>query len=192
MSDHPRSPLGRYEIRESLGKGGMGEVYRAFDPRLEREVALKLIPEEIAAKPASLARFEREAKALAALRHPGVVTVFSVEESDGVHFLTMELIEGTTLVEQIAADGMELARFRDLALRLTDTLAAVHQLGIVHRDLKPSNVMVDRSGAVTLLDFGLVKRLPLAEAAEGDATLTLEERTTLGTVMGTRRYMSPE
>ncbi len=187
----PGSKLGPYEVVAALGRGGMGEVYRAYDPRLEREIALKLLPPEVAGSRDRLVRFEREAKALAAVRHPGVVTVFSVEESDGVHFLTMELVEGQTLGRAIPAGGMELTDFLGMALQLTSALAAAHKSGIVHRDIKPGNIMVDDGGSVTLLDFGLVKFVP-TEASADDPTMTVEQRTAAGAVMGTWHYMSPE
>ncbi|MDX1645386.1 MAG: serine/threonine-protein kinase, partial [Thermoanaerobaculia bacterium] len=137
----PGDPLGPYEIVAPLGAGGMGEVYRARDPRLERQVALKVLPSEMADDPERLARFEREAKALAALNHPHIVTVYSVEEAEGVRFLTMELVEGETLDEVVPAGGLELERFLDIAIPLADAVAAAHTRGIVHRDLKPANVM---------------------------------------------------
>ncbi len=183
--------LGSYRIDGLLGRGGMGDVYRAFDLGLEREVALKTLPPAVADDPERLSRFVREGKALASVRHPGVVTVFAVEEADGIHFLAMELVEGETLTDAIPEGGLSLDRFADLSRQLTDALAAVHDRGIVHRDLKPGNVMVDGEGKATLLDFGLVKRKAPQLSPNAD-TLMQDERTRTGAVMGTWRYMSPE
>ena len=194
MSLNPGTKLGAYEIRSKLGQGGMGEVYRAADPKLGRDVAIKVLPAEVAAAPGRLERFRREARALAALDHPGIVSVFSVEEADGVHFLTMQLVEGETLDTLIASGGLPLSRFFEIAVPLTEALSAAHERGIVHRDLKPGNVMVTRDGRVKVLDFGLAK----VEAAELDPNLTdtpTESRVALtseGQVFGTVAYMSPE
>lgn len=145
--------LGPYEIQSPLGAGGMGEVYRATDPKLGRDVALKVLPAEMAYDPERLARFRREAKALAQLDHPNIVTIHSVEESDGVHFLTMQLVEGQPLDRLIPAGGLPVDRIVEIASALGDALAATHEKGIVHRDLKPANVMVTNEGRVTVLDF---------------------------------------
>src|SRR5216684_2524115 len=133
--------LGPYEIQSPLGAGGMGEVYRATDPKLGRDVALKVLPAEMAYDPERLARFRREAKALAQLDHPNIVTIHSVEESDGVHFLTMQLVEGQPLDRLIPTGGLPVERIIEIASALGDALAAAHEKGIVHRDLKPANVM---------------------------------------------------
>ncbi len=139
--------LGHYRILRPLGKGGMGEVYAAQDTKLGRSVALKILPQALAADPARRERFEREARAVAALNHPHIVTIHSVEEADGVPFLTMELIEGRRLSELIPPQGMALDRFLQLAVPLADAVSAAHKRGIVHRDLKPANVMVTRKGS---------------------------------------------
>ena len=135
--------LAHYRITAAIGAGGMGEVYRATDTKLGRDVALKVLPAEMASHPERLERFQREAKALAALDHPGIVTVHSVEEADGVHFLTMQLVEGQPLDELIPEGGMPVERILEIATALAEALAAAHDKGIVHRDLKPGNVMVD-------------------------------------------------
>lgn len=133
--------LGAYEIVSPLGAGGMGEVYRARDSRLGRDVALKVLPPEVADDPDRLARFDREARAIGALNHPHIVTIYSTESVDGVRFLTMELVEGETLTEVIASGPMPLERFLTIASALADALAAAHEKQITHRDLKPGNVM---------------------------------------------------
>ncbi|HVS15702.1 MAG TPA: protein kinase [Thermoanaerobaculia bacterium] len=186
----PGSRLGPYLILGELGRGGMGAVYRARDPRLERDVALKILPAGVAADSRRLERFRHEARVLARLDHPNLVTVFSIEEGDGLHFLTMELVEGSPLSERIPAGGMELDGFLELALGLVQGVAAAHRQGIVHRDLKPANVMVDEEGRVRILDFGLAKRGPQSgETAEPTATAL---GTRPGTLLGTVAYMSPE
>jgi serine/threonine protein kinase/tetratricopeptide (TPR) repeat protein len=168
----------------------MGEVYRATDIKLRRDVALKVLPAGMDRDPARLARFQREARAVAALSSPHIVTIFSVEEADGVHFLTMELVEGQSLTHLIPPGGMPAAQLIDIATALADALATAHAKGIVHRDLKPANVMLTRDGRVKVLDFGLAKELR-AENSD-DATLPLDAHTAAGVVMGTPAYMSPE
>lgn len=168
----------------------MGQVYRATDTKLHRDVALKMLPPEMAASPERLERFRREARAVAALNHPRVVTIYSVEEAEGVHFLTMELVEGEPLDRLIPQGGMEVRRLLDVAVGLADALAAAHDKGIVHRDLKPANVMVTNQGEVKVLDFGLAK---IDGAAEQSATqMPTEMATRAGVVMGTMPYMSPD
>ena len=182
--------LAHYRISTAIGAGGMGEVYRATDTKLAREVALKVLPSDMAGDPDRLARFQREARAVAALNHPNVVTVYSVEESDNVHFITMELIEGQPLDRLIAARGMPADRIIEIAGAIAEALAAAHEKGIVHRDLKPANVMVTNEGRVKVLDFGLAKDVGAPTA--NNATMTSANRTQAGMVMGTPAYMSPE
>jgi TolB-like protein/Tfp pilus assembly protein PilF len=182
--------LGLYEIHSPLGAGGMGEVYRATDTKLGRDVALKVLPAEMAQDPERLARFRREAKTLAQLDHPNIVTIYSVEESDGVHFLTMQLVEGQPLDRLIPAGGLAVEQIVEIASALGDALSAAHDKGIVHRDLKPANVMVTNDGRVKVLDFGLAKDVRGSNL--GDATMTSDSRTEVGVVMGTPAYMSPE
>src|SRR6185436_18690277 len=147
----PGSRLGPYDIVAPLGAGGMGEVYRAKDSRLGREVALKVVPEAFASDPARLARFEREARTVAGLNHPNIVVLYSVEEERGVRFLTMELVEGQGLDRMVSAGALPLARVLDLGIALAEALAAAHDRGVVHRDLKPANVMVTREGWLKVL-----------------------------------------
>lgn len=184
------SRVGSYQIIASLGAGGMGEVYRAHDPRLGRDVALKVLPPETANEPTRLERFAREARAIAALNHPHIVTIYSTEDADGIRFLTMELVEGQTLDTLIPATGLPLSRFLELALPLADALTAAHQKQITHRDLKPANVMVAADDRVKVLDFGLARvaaALPAETVEATRAVLTGE-----GTIVGTMPYMSPE
>jgi eukaryotic-like serine/threonine-protein kinase len=149
--------LGHYEIHALLGAGGMGEVYRATDTRLGREIALKVLPAEMAADHDRLMRFHREAKAAAALNHPNIVTLYSAEEIDGIHFFTMELIDGRPLDELIPAEGFPADRVVELATPLAEAIAAAHDKGVVHRDLKPANILVTSDQNVKVLDFGLAK-----------------------------------
>jgi serine/threonine protein kinase/cytochrome c-type biogenesis protein CcmH/NrfG len=190
----PGTRLGTYEVIGPLGRGGMGEVYRARDMRLGRNVAVKALPEAVASSPDRLARFEREARTVAGLNHPNIVTLFSVEDEDGIRFLTMELLEGQSLAALVTPAGLSLPRLLDLSIPLADALVAAHERGIVHRDLKPGNVMVTHEGRVKVLDFGLAK------VAEDDApveaailTATVDDPISReGQVLGTVPYMSPE
>jgi Tol biopolymer transport system component len=183
--------LGPYEILAPLGAGGMGEVYRAHDPRLKRDVALKVLPAELASEPERLGRFQREAETLAALNHPHIVTIYSVEEADEHRFLTMELVEGKTLSKVIPRGGLPLSRFFQIAIPLAEAVSAAHEKGVIHRDLKPGNVMVTEEDRVKVLDFGLAK---LREGVRGevDTQSPTEPATGPGRVMGTAPYMSPE
>jgi serine/threonine-protein kinase len=183
--------LGHYRILDKLGAGGMGEVYRAQDTTLKRQVALKVLPAELAANQERLERFQREAETLAALDHPNIVHIYTVEAAEGVHFLTMQLVRGQRLAELVPDDGLPVERLLEIALPMVDALRAAHERGIVHRDLKPENVMVDEEGRVKILDFGLAK-LRLPEAGDGDSLLSTQAMTQAGVVMGTVPYMSPE
>jgi serine/threonine protein kinase/tetratricopeptide (TPR) repeat protein len=183
--------LGAYEILARLGAGGMGEVYRARDTRLGREIAIKVLPAAVASSPDRLARLEREARTVAALNHPSIVTLHSVEDAEGVRFLTMELIEGSTLQDSVRPGGIPIMKLLDLALPLADALVAAHASGVVHRDLKPGNVMVTRDGRVKVLDFGLAKVM-LAESGSALGDTRSLPLTQDGDVLGTAPYMSPE
>ena len=183
--------LSHYEILDLLGKGGMGEVYRARDTTLKREVALKILPAEMAADPDRLERFQREAETVAGLSHPHIVTVYSVEEAEGVRFLTMELVEGQGLDQLVPAEGLDLAKVFEIGIAVADALGAAHAKGIIHRDLKPANVMVTTDGRVKVLDFGLAK-YALGGSALGDSATQALPLTGEGSVLGTVPYMSPE
>jgi len=186
--------LSRYKITGMLGEGGMGVVYRAEDPELGREVALKLLPAEMADNPKRLERFRREAKAVAAINHPNIVTIHSIESVETTHFLTMELVEGESLDRLIPPGGMPLAKVFDIAVPLADALSSAHERGIVHRDLKPANVMITQENRIKVLDFGLAKLVEDTDSETGDPSLTAvpTELTAEGMVMGTAPYMSPE
>src|SRR5271169_1654064 len=190
MALTPGTKIGPYEIQSPLGAGGMGEVYRATDTKLGRDIALKVLPAEMAQDPERLGRFRREAKALAQLDHPNIVTIHSVEECGGIHFLTMQLVDGLPLDRLIPQGGLPVEQIVEIASALGDALAAAHEKGIVHRDLKPANVMVTNDGRVKVLDFGLAKDVRGADP--GNATLTSASQTQVGMVMGTPAYMSPE
>jgi Tol biopolymer transport system component len=192
MALSPGRRLGSYEILGPLGAGGMGEVYRARDSRLDRAVALKILPASVAADPDRRARFEREAKAIASLNHPGIVTIHSIEDIDGVQFLTMELVDGRTLDDVISHHGLPLERLLKIAIPLTDAVSAAHQGGIMHRDLKPANVMVGEDGRVKVLDFGLAKLRESAGLGGESETDTRKALTGEGRIVGTVAYMSPE
>jgi len=188
----PGVRLGPYEIVSRIGVGGMGEVYRAHDPRLRRDVAIKVLPAEFSADSDRLRRFEQEARAAAALNHPNIVTIHSVEEADRTRFLTMELLEGRSLNELIATEGMPLDRLLKIIIPLADAVSAAHQAGITHRDLKPGNVMLTADGRVKVLDFGLAKlREPASLDADANALPTATV-TGEGRILGTVEYMSPE
>src|SRR5262245_52532068 len=184
--------LGSYEITELLGKGGMGEVYRARDTKLKRDVAIKVLPESVSRDPDFLARFQREAQSIAALNHPNIVTIHSVEEADGVVFFTMELVEGKPLSDVIGNGGVPLARLLQLAIPLADAVSAAHQKGITHRDLKPANVMVSADRRLKVLDFGLAKLMELSQVDVGASRLPTNGLTGDGRILGTVAYMSPE
>jgi len=190
MPLEPGHTLSHYRLLEKLGEGGMGVVWRALDASLDREVALKLLPDTLAADPAKLARLESEAKTIAALNHPHIVTLYSIEEADSRRFLTMELVSGRTLAELIPADGLPFEELMRIAVPVADAVSAAHRRGIVHRDLKPRNIMVDTEGRVKVLDFGLAQSPPpLAGKDVSDRTT----RTFGGrTLSGTLAYMSPE
>jgi Tol biopolymer transport system component len=182
--------LGSYEILAPLGAGGMGEIYRARDARLGRDVAIKVLPERVAKDPEALARFEREAKAVAALSHPNILAIHELGRQDGTTYAVMELLEGETLRERLAEGALPVRRALELAAQIARGLAAAHERGIVHRDLKPENVFLTRDGHVKILDFGLARwSSPHADIA---ASPTRSRHTEPGTVMGTAGYMSPE
>jgi predicted Ser/Thr protein kinase len=186
--------LGRYEILGILGAGGMGEVYRALDTELDREVAVKVLAEAVAGNPERIARFEREARVLASLSHQNIATLYGLEEHDGQRFLVMELALGETLDEHLQKKNVPVDEALEIALEIAAGLEAAHELGVVHRDLKPANVMLSPEGRVKVLDFGLAKAW---QADEGDPDITQSptvtgQMTEAGVLLGTVSYMSPE
>ena len=190
----PGTRLGQYEVIEAIGAGGMGEVYRACDTKLGRDVAIKVLPEELSQDKERLDRFEREARLLAKLNHPNIATLYGFEESDGQPFLIMELVEGETLAEYIARGPIPLDEALAFFIQIVDGLEAAHDKGIVHRDLKPANIKIRLDGKIKILDFGLAKAFAREQdAATGSSqSPTLTRGTALGAILGTASYMSPE
>ena len=187
--------LGPYEIRTLLGVGGMGEVYRARDTRLGRDVALKVISPKLVGNESSRHRFEREARAASALNHPAIVTVYDVGETDGVSWIAMEWVDGRTLRQRLADGPLAVHDAWSIARQIADGLAAAHAKGVIHRDLKPENVMIAADGRVRILDFGLARQtLPVGfDSALAAAETMLEQgATVIGVILGTVGYMSPE
>ena len=184
--------LSHFRITAKLGEGGMGEVYRAEDTKLGREVAIKVLPSELASDPERRKRFEREAKAVAALNHPNIVTVYSIEEDAGVHFIAMELVDGKVFSELIPRDGFSASKLLQYAIPVADAVATAHRKGITHRDLKPDNLMLDEEGRVKVMDFGLAKLEEGSITAAGGTELRTESVTEEGKILGTVAYMSPE
>ena len=190
----PNTKLGSYEILSPIGAGGMGEVYRARDNKLGREVAIKVLPEEFTQHPQKLARFEREARLLATLNHPGIATLYGVEEFETKPFLVMELVEGETLAERIARGPLPVDEALTLSQQIAEAVEAAHEKGVIHRDLKPANIKVDPEGHIKVLDFGLAKAFA-DEVPDGElsASPTLSrDATRAGVILGTAAYMSPE
>src|SRR5438874_11685049 len=189
--------LGRYEIRSKIGVGGMGEVYLAQDTKLDRKVALKILPAEVASNQDRMTRFVREAKAAAALNHPNIAHIYEIDEVDGQHFIAMEFIDGETLRQCIRASHADLIKLLRYLQHAAEGLAKAHKAGIVHRDLKPDNIMITRDGHAKVLDFGLAKLVePPGQDLERDSDLASEIATAHhsipGIVRGTSGYMAPE
>jgi N-acetylmuramic acid 6-phosphate etherase len=197
MALPPGTRLGRHEILSVIGVGGMGEVYRARDTSLKRDVAVKILPERFSADVARLARFQREAEVLASLNHPNIASIYALEGTDGVQALVMELVEGEDLAERIAHGAIPLDEALPIAAQIAEALAAAHERGIIHRDLKPANIKVRIDGVVKVLDFGLAKALKaesgMAPSGGESPTVTSPEKmTAVGVLLGTVAYMPPE
>ncbi len=194
MSLSSGTRLGPYEIRGSLGSGGMGEVYRAADPRLGREVAIKILSADTASDPDSIRRFEREARAVASLSHPHIVPLFDVGEAAGLRYVVTELVEGETLRSVLLSGPLPAPEAARIASEVAEGLAAAHEKGLVHRDIKPENIILARNGAARILDFGLVRRIERASLARApeDAPTEGPASTEIGMIAGTVGYMSPE
>ena len=196
---HPRahtevgSRIAHYDVTALIGEGGMGQVYQATDTKLNRQVALKILPEAFADDPDRLARFQREAQVLASLNHPNIGQIHGIEESDDTRALVLELIEGPTLADRIAQGPLPVDEALPIAKQIAEALEAAHEAGVIHRDLKPANVKVREDGTVKVLDFGLAKALDTAPEGDRDQSPTLTAAATqMGVIMGTAAYMSPE
>src|SRR5580700_11291726 len=182
--------LGPYEVQSPLGAGGMGEVYRAHDTRLNRDVAIKVLPAAFTRDPERLRRFQQEAQAVAALNHPNILAIHDFGEHEGSPYIVTEYLEGETLRSRLSAGATPVRKAIESGEQIARGLAAAHDKGIVHRDLKPENIFVTHDGRVKILDFGLAKLIPKEAAAAEAATLT--SQTEPGVVLGTIGYMSPE
>jgi len=194
MTVSPGTRLGPYDIVAPIGAGGMGEVFRARDTKLNRDVAIKVLPAALAQDPERRERFEREALALGALNHPGIVTVYAVESQDDTTYLAMELVEGRPLADVIPRGGLPLGQLLRIGAAVADAIAAAHQKGITHRDLKPANIVIgagEHEGRVKVLDFGLAKGTPTTPGG-GISQLPTALATGEGRILGTVAYMSPE
>jgi eukaryotic-like serine/threonine-protein kinase len=196
MALSPGRRLGPYEINAPLGAGGMGEVYRATDTNLKRQVAIKVLPAAVASDPERLARFQREAEVLAALNHPNIAHIHGLENSDGNIALVMELVEGHTIADRIAQGAIPLDEALPIATQIAEALEAAHERGIIHRDLKPANIKLRSDGTVKVLDFGLAKPFeqttPVAGGPVQSTTMLSPAQTRVGVLLGTAAYMSPE
>jgi len=186
------SRLGPYEVLAPLGAGGMGEVYRARDPRLGRDVAIKVLPASFSKDPDRLRRFEQEARAAGILSHPNITAVFDIGSEDGAPYVVSELLEGEALQAALAGGRLSTRRALDYAIQLAHGLAAAHEKGIVHRDLKPANVFVTKDGRIKILDFGLAKLIHAKDGLPGRTNPSTTQGTEPGAVLGTLGYMAPE
>ena len=192
MSISPNTSLAHYTIIAKIGAGGMGEVYRARDTRLDREVAIKLLPAEVSSDADRLRRFEQEARATSALNHPNILTVYDIGTNNGSPYIVAELLEGEELRDRLDAGQIPLRKAIDYAQQIVSGLSAAHEKGIVHRDLKPENLFVTNDDRVKILDFGLAKLRGNSNDAQGSEDETRKVITNPGVVMGTVGYMSPE
>ena len=187
------SRLGHYDVTALIGEGGMGQVYQATDTKLNRQVALKILPEAFTTDPDRLARFQREAQVLASLNHPGIAAIYGLEESDGTRALVLELVEGPTLSDRIAQGAIPLEEALPIAKQIAEALEAAHEAGVIHRDLKPANIKVKDDGTVKVLDFGLAKALDPTPIGDPSQSPTLTAAATqMCVILGTAAYLSPE
>src|SRR5215471_18505318 len=193
MSIGVGTQLGSLEITALLGKGGMGEVYRARDTKLKRDVAIKTLPEEFAHDPDRMARFQREAEVLASLNHPNIAAIYDLEETNGTRYLVLELVEGETLADKITRGPIRVEDSLNIAIQICEALEAAHERGVIHRDLKPANVKITPEGKVKVLDFGLAKAMESVPASPVlSNSPTMLSGTLGGVILGTAGYMSPE
>ena len=193
MALHIGDRLGHYDVTALLGEGGMGQVWQATDTQLNRQVALKILPDAFAADPDRLARFTREAQILASLNHPNIAAIHGIEESDDTRALVLELVEGPTLADRISKGPIPLDEALPIAKQIAEALEAAHEAGVIHRDLKPANIKVREDGTVKVLDFGLAKALdPNPEGDPSQSPTLTAAATQMGVIMGTAAYMSPE
>src|SRR5215204_293959 len=196
MKPLPVKTIAHYRIMEPIGAGGMGAVYKAYDKKLQRVVALKVLPPEYVSQQDRRRRFYQEARAASALNHPHILTVYEVGEDDGKPYIAMEYVEGETLRNKIRSGGLPLKQILEIAIQIAEGLGKAHDAGIIHRDLKPENLMISRDGYAKILDFGLAKLVAQREralAADSEQkTLVLGVQTESGTLMGTVNYMAPE
>ena len=191
----PGMNLSRYRIASKIGEGGMGEVYLAHDTKLDRRVALKILPEHLAIDGERMRRFVQEAKAASALNHPNIITIYEISETDGKHFIAAEYIDGQTLHTRLSNGPMPLNEAIDAGVQIASALQAAHEANIIHRDIKPQNVMVRPDGLVKLLDFGIAKvsqPLTAVGAHHVESATTIKGGTSPGFIIGTAAYMSPE
>ena len=195
MALSPGTRLGRYRVAAEIGAGGMGEVYKATDPDLKRDVAIKVLPAALASDPERFTRFQREAEILASLNHPNIAIIYGLEKADHVQAIVMELVAGSDLADRIALGPLPVDQALRIAKQIADALEAAHQAGVIHRDLKPANVKVRPDGTVKVLDFGLAKALdPISSVNEPSQSVTCASpvKTVAGVILGTAVYMSPE
>jgi len=184
--------LGPYKITGEIGAGGMGVVYQARDTTLDRDVALKVLPDAFTSDPDRLARFEREAKVLASLNHPNIGSIYGLEEAEGVRALVLELVEGPTLADRIKQGPIPIDEALPIAKQIAEALEKAHEQGVIHRDLKPANIKVKDDGTVKVLDFGLAKAFQPDAGSDPSESPTVTAATLQGVILGTAAYMSPE
>jgi serine/threonine-protein kinase len=185
------SRIAHYDVTALIGEGGMGQVYQATDTKLNRQVALKILPEAFATDPDRLARFQREAQVLASLNHPGIAAIYGIEESEDTRALVLELVEGPTLADRIAKGPIPLDEALPIAKQIAEALEAAHEAGVIHRDLKPANIKVRDDGTVKVLDFGLAKALK-PDASDPGLSASTAIATQMRMLIGTAAYMAPE
>jgi serine/threonine protein kinase len=191
MALQPGIRLGHYTVSALIGEGGMGQVWQATDTQLNRQVALKILPDAFADDPDRLARFQREAQVLASLNHPNIAAIYGIDQGDDTRALVLELVEGPTLADRIAQGPIPLDEALPIARQIAEALEAAHEAGVIHRDLKPANIKVREDGTVKVLDFGLAKALDPSPSADPDQSPTLTAAATqMGVIMGTAAYRS--